>query len=330
MILAWLAAAWLAGSAAASAFGRGAWPIGLALAAGSVTLALIRRDRRIAIYALALPLVFAAGAIRFETSRPTVPASAVSHYNDGVSMRIRGVLRDDPEIGDTAQRFAITVRAVQIDGEWRPASGGVLVRSGLLPRRTSGDVLELEGQLETPPATDGFDYAEYLARKNIRSIMAFPLVRSAGHEDDSLVRTSILWVRRRLSESLGLALPEPQSSLAQGILLGQKSVLPADVAADLNATNTSHLVVVSGENVVLVSAFATAALAWLFGRRRALLLSIGVVVVYAALIGASPSVVRGDDHGHPARRRDAGRASVERHHVDSVRGGHHVGHRSSD
>lgn len=292
LILAWLAAAWLAGIAAASAFGNGALPLALALAGVALSVAIARRDRRIAVYALALPLVFAAGAIRFETSRPTVPANAVSHYNDGVSMRIHGALRDDPEIGDTSQRFAITVRAVQLDGEWRPASGGLLVRSGLLPYRRSGDVLELEGRLESPPAVDGFDYAEYLARKNIRSVMAFPLVRSVGHEDDSLPRATILRVRRKLSETLGLALPEPQSSLAQGILLGQKSVLPVDVAADLNATNTSHLVVVSGENVVLVSAFATGALAWLFGRRRALLLSIGVVIAYAALIGASPSVVR--------------------------------------
>ena len=69
-------------------------------------------------------------------------------------------------------------------------------------------------------------------------------------------------------------------------------MLPADIAADLNTTNTSHLVVVSGENVVLVSAFATAALAWLVGRRRALLLSIVVVAAYAILIGASPSVLR--------------------------------------
>lgn len=293
MILAWLAAAWLAGIAAASAFGRGAWPIALAIAAAMLALALVRRDRRTAAYALVLPLIFVAGVARFETSRPHVPENAVSHYNDAVAMRVRGVLRDDPEIGDTSQRFSMTVREVQRYGEWQPASGGVLVRIGLLPPYRSGDLLEIEGQLESPPAVDGFDYGEYLARKNIRSVMQFPRAQVVGHEDDSVARATILRVRRNLSDALALALPEPQSSLAQGILLGQKSVLPADVAADLNATNTSHLVVVSGENVVLVSAYTTIALAWLFGRRRALLLSIAVVIAYAALVGASPPVMRG-------------------------------------
>ncbi len=292
MILAWLAAAWLAGIAAASALGRGAWPLSLALLAFVLAVAIVRRDRRIAAAALLLPVIFLAGVVRFETSRPHVAQDAVSPYNDGAAMRVRGVLRDDPEIGDMSQRFSISVRAIQIDDAWRPASGGVLVRTGLMPHYRSGDLLELEGDLESPPVVDGFDYAEYLARKNIRSLMVFPLLHTVGHEDDSLPRATILTVRRKLSESIGLALPEPQSSLAQGILLGQKSVLPADVADDLDATNTSHLVVVSGENVVLVSAFVTGALAWTFGRRRALILSIGVVLAYASLIGASPSVVR--------------------------------------
>ena len=292
MILAWLAAAWVAGVAAASVFGVGAWPLAIALFALTAAVGIARRDRPAAAFALVLPLIFAAGIVRFEMMRPHVPADAVSHYNDGVAMRIRGVLRDDPEIGDTSQRFAVTVHAAQVDGEWQPASGGVIVRTGALPNHQSGDALELEGHLESPPVLDDFDYADFLARKNIRSLMQYPSARAVGHEDDSLVRTTILRVRRSLSKALGLDMPEPQSSLAQGILLGQKSVLPADIATDLDATNTSHLVVVSGENVVLVSAFATAALACLFGRRRALLLSIGVVCAYAALIGASPSVMR--------------------------------------
>ena len=292
MIVAWLAAAWLAGIAAASVLGRGAWPLALATFAVVLSLAAIRRSPLIVGYAVVLAVVFAAGVGRFETSRPQVPANADSQYNDGVAMRIRGVLRDDPQIGDTSQRFSLTARAVQIEGAWQPASGGVLVRTGVLPRYESGDVLVLEGVLESPLALDGFDYDEYLARKDIRSVMQFPRARPAGHEDDSRARAVIVNVRRKLSEALGLALPEPQSSLAQGILLGQKSVLPTDIAADLNATNTSHLVVVSGENVVLVSAFATAVFGWLVGRRRALLLSIAVVAVYAALIGASPSVMR--------------------------------------
>lgn len=292
LIVAHLAAAWIAGTAAAAVFGHAAWPLAIALGAFAATFALARREARLAVYVVALPVLFGLGAVRYEGSRPQSAVDGASRYNDGVAVRLRGTLRDDPDVGDTSQRFALSVRAVQERGDWTSATDGVLVRTGLLPRYRSGDVLELEGKLESPPAVEGFDYADYLARKGISSVMAYPSARVVGHEDDSLVRATVLRVRRRASRALALALPEPQSSLAQGVLLGQRSALPAGLAADLNTTNTSHLVVVSGENVVLVAAFATLFFSLIAGRRSALMLSIAAVLAYAALIGPSPPVVR--------------------------------------
>src|SRR5205823_4836119 len=51
------------------------------------------------------------------------------------------------------------------------------------------------------------------------------------------------------------------------------------------------LVVVSGENVVLVSAYATVLFSYAVGRRRGLGLSIAAVLAYSLLIGASPPVL---------------------------------------
>ncbi|MBI5288127.1 MAG: ComEC family competence protein, partial [Chloroflexi bacterium] len=293
MSLAWTASAWIGGTIAAALIGAAAWPMGVAFAAALLAVALLRRDRRVAVYALALPAVFLLGLVRFATYDVALADDDVAHFAGGPAMRLRGVLRDDPEIGDTTQRFAVSVRQIERSGEWQSASGGVQVRTGLLPQFQSGDLVELEGMLELPPAADGFDYAEYLGQRGIHSTLAFPAIRLVGHDDDNLLRAAILHTRRRLAHSLDLALPEPQASLAQGVLLGQRSALPPDLNADLNATNTSHLVVVSGANVVLVSAFAAGMLTWAFGRRRARLLSIGVVLAYMLLVGASPPVVRG-------------------------------------
>ncbi|TAK57244.1 MAG: ComEC family competence protein, partial [Dehalococcoidia bacterium] len=292
MALAWMAGAWLAGTAAAATFGRGAWPLALAIAATCVATFVVRRQRRALVYAIALPALFLLAGARYDGARPGIAVDDAARFNDGAAMRIRAVLRDDPDAGDTSQRYAATVREVQVDGVWREASGGVLVRDELYPRHRSGDVLELEGKLETPPHVDGFDYADYLARRGIQSTMAYPHAELIGHEDDSLVDVTVLHVRRTLSRSLARTLPEPQASLAQGVLLGQRSALPPDLSDDLNTTNTSHLVVVSGSNVVYVSAFATMLFGWFAGRRRGRLLSIAAVVAYTMLIGPSPPVVR--------------------------------------
>jgi competence protein ComEC len=184
------------------------------------------------------------------------------------------------------------VREIQRGGEWIDASGGVLVRAPLLPHRHAGDALELEGKLESPPKLDDFDYAAYLARRGIQSVMDYPETRAIGHDEPNLLRATMLDARRTLSRGLTLALPEPQASLAQGVLLGERSALPDDVRDDLNATNTSHLVVVSGSNVVLVSGFCVMIFGWFVRRRTAMALSIAVVLAYAALVGFSPPVLR--------------------------------------
>jgi competence protein ComEC len=292
MILAWLAAAWLAGIAACAVFGHGAWLLVPALACLAVATVLVRPQRSIALMAIAVMLVFAGAVLRFEAARGHVPADAVSRFNHSVAMRVRGVVAGDPQLADTSQQLRLDVRDVQIAGTWQHASGSVLVRTGILPHYRSGDLVAAEGMLEAPDSTSSFDYADYLERRGIRSAMQYPDIASTGHEDDAPLTAMTLAVRRRLSHALALALPEPQASLAQGVLLGQRSALPAVVSNDLNDTNTSHLVVVSGENVVLVSTYVTIVLAWALNRRRALALSVAAVIAYALLVGASPPVLR--------------------------------------
>lgn len=292
LLLACLSAAWLGGIAAAATFGAGAWPIAPALAATLTTLAIIRRSTLAAAYAALLPLIML-GAIAWERASHAPPGSdAVAQFNDGVAMRVRGTVRDDPVISDTTQRFAVDARAVQRGGVWHGASGGVLVTAPLHPRYRAGDVLEIEGALASPPHLDGFDYAAYLERRDIHSVAGFPRVRLIDHHEAGQVRRLLRDVRGALADGIERALPEPQAALAKGVLLGERSALPKKTLDDLNASNTSHLVVVSGGNVVLVATFCTLALTWFVRRRQAMVLAIIGVVLYAALVGFSPPVTR--------------------------------------
>jgi competence protein ComEC len=293
MALAWTAAAFIAGAVAAATLGAAAWPLALALAALLAALALWRQHRSVAVWAGVLPLIFLAGLLRFELVDRGVAGDDVSHLVGGPEMRARGVIRDDPVMSDASQRFVVDVREVRRAGAWARASGGAQITTGVLPRYSGGDIVVLEGEFEAPPTDASFDYAEYLAQRGIRTILDFPEVSVIGHENGNLLDETLDSVRERLARGIEQSLPEPQASLAEGVLLGRKSALPPDLRDDLNATNTSHLVVVSGANVVLVSAFAVAALSWVFGRRRALMLSIAVVLMYMLLVGVSPPVVRG-------------------------------------
>ena len=87
------------------------------------------------IFAIALPLIFVGGVLRYEHTKPHLPTDAAAHFNDGPALRVRGVLRGDPSIGDTSQQFTIDLREVQLGDDWQHATGGVLVRTGVLPPR---------------------------------------------------------------------------------------------------------------------------------------------------------------------------------------------------
>src|SRR5690606_27775648 len=95
-----------------------------------------------------------------------------------------------------------------------------------------------------------------------------------------------------LGRALERALPEPEAALARGILLGLRDGIPEDVNEAFNASGTSHLIAISGYNVMLVAGAVVGALAPIAGRQRATVLAMGVVGAYAAFVGGEPPVLR--------------------------------------
>jgi len=65
---------------------------------------------------------------------------------------------------------------------------------------------------------------------------------------------TLLGFRDRARQTLLRELPEPQAALAVGILLGLQSSIPDDVLDHFSATGTSHILVISGWNITIISA----------------------------------------------------------------------------
>lgn len=287
------AIAWLLGVIAA-ALGLGDdWLVallaGLILGAGFI----LSRQPRYAVAGALLAAVFLAGFAVYLWSRPSGAITGIALANDREAVSIRGTLIEEPEQRDTSQRLHLRVEAVQDKGgAWQRTSGGVQVTTRLFPRFRYGDVLELRGKLQTPPSFDGFDYREYLARQGIQSLSSFPTLRRVGSGGGSDIVRVLTGVRRSMGVSLERSLPEPESALARGILLGERASIPKDLTDDFNAAGISHIVAISGYNVMLVAGFALATLSWVIGRRPATVGAMGVVVLFALFVGATPSVLR--------------------------------------
>jgi competence protein ComEC len=297
----YLAAAWLAGSALAALGLGGLWPL-VALGGSGVCLGTSVAGRRGEALVLGLALFAALLAIeRYEASKPPERPGGIAVLNDdGEAWCLRGEIISEPEESLRSQRF--TVRASRFarpdaidacpsdDGAWAPAYGGVLVSTRFFPRFQYGDTLELVGELHMPEA-EGFDYAEYLARRGVVSTGFFTGRLIEGGSGDAL-RKGLIEVRDTYGRALERSFQEPEAALAKGMLLGQRADIPRDLTDDFNTAGISHLIAISGFNVMLLAGFVTACFSPLTGRRQAIVAAIVIVLAYAAFTGASPSVLR--------------------------------------
>ncbi len=287
-----LAGVLLLGVTAAATSGDVWWPGVAAIGAGGLAAALLRIDLRYALIGAVAAGLFVAGAYRYVDHVPPDEPTGIAMHNDTAPVHFRALVSDEPELQGRTQRLRLSVREVFEAGRWQRTDGGVLLRTSQFPRYHYGDVIDVTGKVETPPTFPDFDYREYLSMRGVQSTASYADVHVIATDQGNRARAMLYSLRTRLGDALARVLPEPQASLAEGIFVGQRASIPDDLTADMNATGTSHLVAVSGQNVAIVAALTISSLAWLMGRRRAALVALLAIGGYVLLTGASPSVIR--------------------------------------
>jgi competence protein ComEC len=98
--------------------------------------------------------------------------------------------------------------------------------------------------------------------------------------------------RAALARPLELLIPAPESALLVGIVLGDRTGVPADLSRAFAASGTTHLLAISGFNMTLVATAIALALRGRVGPVARALTSVFAIVAYSLLVGLSPSVLR--------------------------------------
>jgi competence protein ComEC len=223
---------------------------------------------------------------------------------------LSGVIVADPDIRETSAHLTLEVSKVapaQSSKSLSSSSTAIIYDSGRKTRVlvftdrftdvAYGDEVVVEGKLKKPEAfeTDSdrtFDYPHYLLAHGITHQVSFPHITVLSHDNGNPVVASLISLKHFLLSGMQKALPEPESALLAGLLLGEKQSLGEKVTESFRNAGVVHIIVLSGYNVALVIN-AVLFIAQSFLPRVAALSTAGVAIVaFVIMTGASETTIR--------------------------------------
>lgn len=206
---------------------------------------------------------------------------------------LEGVIRKEPDRRANLTNLYMDVDVITFpNNETRPVHGWVLLKVPPYTDAGYGDRVRAAGVLETPPEFAQFSYREYLARRNVHSLLRDADVTVMASHQANPVWEGLLQFKAYAHSVLLSLLPEPQASLLSGILLGIESGIPDDLNAAFVATGTSHIVAISGYNLSIISAFVVGIAKKVTKKRGVVPVVLICIWLYTFFVGASPAVVR--------------------------------------
>lgn len=264
------------------------------ISVGAITLS--GMSNRPVILVSFLVLAFAIGIIRFNFFSAGGGSAFGGNSKDnlislagqlGQKVTLEGYVASEPVLDANKLRFA-----------FKSGNEKILVTAAAFPKRMFGDQLLVEGKIEEPKNFTDFDYITYLKKDGIRVTMFYPVIEDrkvdlARKDDISVsIYKNIFSVKNKFENSINLSLPEPNASFINGILLGSRQNLPQNLKDAFSKTGTTHILAISGYNIMIISETVLLGLIWFFKRRTAFWISVGVIILFVILTGSSASVVR--------------------------------------
>jgi competence protein ComEC len=207
------------------------------------------------------------------------------------SVVVRGYLDQEPDPRETSQRLVVRIT----EGPEELVGERVIFSTRKYPRYRYGLSVELSGVFAVPESFETergeFHYREYLAAKGIMYSMQSPKLTVLDESGGSKVVAVLMNVKRSFVGNLEQSLGEPHSSLAAGLLVGEKHALGEDLLDEFRIVGLTHIIVLSGYNIAIV----VQAISFMFSaapRTPRLILTALCVVAFAMLVGGGATVVR--------------------------------------
>lgn len=229
-------------------------------------------------------------------------------------VQLRGVLDEEPMVrnrlrdellfhyrqGTEATTAVLRVSELRTREGWVSLSGKVQVRCGPLADLHAGDEVEAVGRLEavSKPENPGeADWGTKLGDEGIRAVLQLQESTEAmtrlGRADITSIPVALARIRGWGNRTLRNHLSSHTSALASALVLGDDSRLSPQDRDRYKQTGVIHVLVVSGQQVLILTGFVLFWLRLLPMRDRTRLVIVVLFVwAYALIAGGRPPVIR--------------------------------------
>ncbi len=192
----------------------------------------------------------------------------------------KGTITEEPEKREKSSHFILS-------GE----EGKLLLVTERYAGYEYGDILEIEGKIVSPEPFDGFDYPGYLAKEGINLTTFYPEIKVVGHSDRYGRR--IIDFKEKAGSFLDRSLPQPHSSIAAAMFLGNKRGLSDEWQERLSVAGVRHITAVSGLHVTVVAVIISVIAAGLgINKRKSALIVICAIALFIFMTGMQTSAIR--------------------------------------
>lgn len=216
--------------------------------------------------------------LRFYFALPQCEAGEICSFLNG-NLKITGKIITAPDTS-TSSRFILKAEKFEQFGNWYPLKGLVYADVQAIDYEY-GDTLQVQGAFTEPkyryPIVDAYV-------KN-------PSVTVLGKNGGNIFFKYLFRFKKFLTLRFAQLYPEPAAGFLPGILLGSKSAIPKMMIDDFKKTGLSHIIALSGFNIVILISFVSSLLSFL-PRKISTPVCIAVIIVFTMLVGAGASVLR--------------------------------------
>lgn len=190
----------------------------------------------------------------------------------GYKVAIQATATTDSIYGNNSQ-IEFTAKSVQmLEPNDQPLAGNFKISGFGEKMIYRGDIVQVSGKL-------------FPMRGSNQARISYAQLQRIGSGNNWIYRLT-----RNFNAGMQNALPEPMASFGLGLLIGQRSTLPADTLAALTTVGLVHIVAVSGYNLtILVRATQRIKLR---SKYQKLVISLVLIALFVLITGFSASIVR--------------------------------------